>query len=179
MKSLCDHELNPMERYICKSHQLMWDLCVNSMGIINPLANSLLDWARKCFQTLKLGYQYYSAVEKITRMTPTLSSTNNSQELEWTKDHSQKSSTDATTLFWKPRQFKTTKMRQLASLIWDDHYDHFLNRADIAVAFLADFLLRNMKKFRTLDIKIHCVKTPLHAWVGMMEDLLKHGEACI
>lgn len=66
MKSLCDHELTPVEWCICKSHQLMWDLCLNSTGTINPLANSLLDRARKCFQTLELGYLYYSAVGKKT-----------------------------------------------------------------------------------------------------------------
>lgn len=62
MKSLCDHELTPVEQCICKSHQLMWDLCLNSTGTINPLANSLLARARNCFQTLELGYLYYSAV---------------------------------------------------------------------------------------------------------------------
>lgn len=83
------------------------------MGTINPLANSLLDRARKCFQTLELGYLYYSAVgKKITGMIPILSSKNNSQELAWTKDHSQKGSMDAATLFWKLRQFNTTKIRQ-------------------------------------------------------------------
>lgn len=55
-------ELTPVEQCICKSHQLMWDLCLNSMGTINPLANSLLARARNCFQTLELGCLYYSAV---------------------------------------------------------------------------------------------------------------------
>lgn len=32
------------------------------MGKINPLANSLLDGAKKCFQTLELSYLYYAVV---------------------------------------------------------------------------------------------------------------------
>lgn len=34
------------------------------MGTINPLANSLLDGAKKCFQTLELSYLYYAVVGK-------------------------------------------------------------------------------------------------------------------
>lgn len=90
------------------------------MGTINPLANSLLDGAKKCFQTLELSYLYYAVVgaKKITGIS-ILFSKNNSQELAWTKDHSQKSSMDAA-IFWKLREFKTTKIHQLASVAWDD-----------------------------------------------------------
>lgn len=45
-------------------------------------------------------------------------SKSNSQELARTKDHSQKGSMDA--VIWKLRQFKTTKIHQLASVAWDD-----------------------------------------------------------
>lgn len=90
--------------------------------MINPLANSLLDGAKKCFQTLELSYLYYAVVggKTITGMISTLFSKNNSQELAWTKDHSQKGSMDAVILFWKLWQFKTAKIHQLASVAWDD-----------------------------------------------------------
>lgn len=91
------------------------------MGTINPLANCLLDGAKKCFQTLELSYLYYAVVggKKITGIS-ILFSKNNSQELAWTKDRSQEGSMDAAILFWKLRQFKTTKIHQLASVAWDD-----------------------------------------------------------
>lgn len=78
--------------------------------------------------------------EKITRIISILFSKNNSQELAWTKDHSQKGSMDAVILFWKVRQFKTTKMYQLIlSTI-------FHMGIDIAIVFLSSLFLRNVKK---------------------------------
>jgi len=53
-------------------------------------------------------------------MIPILSSKNNSQAVAWTKDHSQKGSMDAATLFWKLGQFNYTEVQQLASVAWDD-----------------------------------------------------------
>jgi len=62
----------------------------------------------------------FSCRKKITGMIPILSSKNNSQAVAWTKDHSQKGSMDAATLFWKLGQFNYTEVQQLASVAWDD-----------------------------------------------------------
>lgn len=43
------------------------------MGTINQLANSVLERARKYFQTLEFGYLHCSAAAKITGMIPILS----------------------------------------------------------------------------------------------------------
>lgn len=180
MTSLCDHELNPMEQCICKSHQFTWDLCLNSMGMINPLANSLLDGAKKCFQTLEFSYLYYAVGRvggggEITGMISTLFSKNNSQELAWTKDHSQKGSMDAVILFWKLWQFKITKIHQLASGHGMIFSTIFYTGIDSHCFPSILFFLRNMKKPKTVDIKTHYSKGSLH--VGVMEALLKHSDA--
>lgn len=166
MKPLCNHKLTPLEQCICKSHQFMWDLCLNSMGKINPLANSLLDGAKKCFQTLELSYLYYADVggKTITRMISILFSKNNYQELGWTKDHSQKGSIDAVILFWQLWQFKTTEIQQLASVAWDDLYHHFPNRDRHSHCFPSTLFLRSMKNLKAVDIKTHYSKAHF-TWV--------------
>lgn len=104
----------------------------------------------------------FSCGKKITGMIPILSSKNNSRELAWTKDHPQKDSMDAATLFWKLRQFNTTKIQQLASMAWDGPQDHFLHWDRHSHCFPSSLFLRNMKKLKTPSTKIHYIKGPLH-----------------
>lgn len=112
MKSLCDHELNPREQYICKSHQRKWDfygdhkLSARKSQEIFPDTGTLLSTLFSC------GKNHWDDSYSVYQ--------SNCEELAWIKVHLQKSSVNATTPFCDLRQSDTTKIWQMASVVRDD-----------------------------------------------------------